>query len=516
MSGKITYVTLFADPSIHPKYESALDEVQKELGGVHEMYIGGKPARAERTFKKSSPIDTGLVLGEFQRGGRSAALEAIKAARAAFGSWSRTDYKERAHIIKKAADKIEEDRFRLAAIITLEAGKNRMEAIAEVYEAIEAMRYYSDVIVKEEGYTRKMATVAPGEEPFSVAKPYGVWGVISPFNFPLMLGNGMMHAALLAGNTAVWKPSSDTPWTALEAYSLYEEAGLPPGVLNLVTGPGEEFEEPFALFADGVAFTGSRNVGMSLYRRLASSSPYPKPIVLEMGSKNPVIVSAKADLDKAVEGVVRAAFGASGQKCSAASRVYIANEIRDEFVRRLVERTRSITVGDPREREVFMGPVINQRAVDNFERYTSDARSLGKVLTGGNRVSRLERGFYVEPTIVDGLPEDHYLFKKELFLPFLVLGSFSSLDEALLKANDTEYGLTAGVFSEDEKEVARFMEGIEFGVVYANRKGGATTGAWPSSQSFVGWKASGATGKGVGGPYYLLTYLREQSRTYVR
>lgn len=515
MSGKITYVTLFADPSIHPKYESALDEVQKELGETHEMFIGGKPVRAGHTFKKTSPIDTKLVLGEFQRGGRSVALDAITAAREAFGTWSRTDYKERARIIRRAADKIEEDRFRLAAIITLEAGKNRMEAIAEVYEAIEAMRYYSEAIVREEGYARRMATVAPGEEPYSVARPYGVWGVISPFNFPLMLGNGMMHAAVLAGNTAVWKPSSDTPWTALEAYSLYEEAGLPPGVLNVVTGPGEEFEEPFATLADGVAFTGSRDVGMSLYRKIASSSPYPKPVVLEMGSKNPVIVSAKADLDKAVEGVVRAAFGASGQKCSAASRVYVEKGVRDEFVRRLVERTKAIAVGDPRERDVFMGPVINQRAVENFERYASDARSSGKILTGGSRLSRLESGFYVEPTIVDGLPEDHYLFKKELFLPFLVLGSFSTLDEALTKANDTEYGLTAGIFSEDETEVKKFMEVIEFGVVYANRKGGATTGAWPSSQSFVGWKASGATGKGVGGPYYLLTYLREQSRTYV-
>ncbi|PSN85881.1 1-pyrroline-5-carboxylate dehydrogenase [Candidatus Marsarchaeota G1 archaeon BE_D] len=515
MSSKITYVTLFADESIHPSYEKALSEVEREIGQTHPMYIGGKEVNASATFTKTSPIDTSIVIGKFQKGGAEHALQALNVAKSAFKEWGALDYKERAKIMRKVADKLEQNRFRLSAIITLEAGKNRLEALAEVYEAIEAMRYYANLIEKEEGYVKRMSPGAPGEETYSVARPYGVWAVISPFNFPLMLGNGMAQGALITGNTVVWKPTSEAPLTALEAYKIYSEAGLPDGVLNVVTGPGEAFEEVFVKGADGIAFTGSKDVGMNLYRKLATLSPYPKPIVLEMGSKNPVIVTKNAKIDKAVEGVVRAAFGYSGQKCSATSRVYVQNEIRKEFVDALVKRTSSLVVGDPRKRETFMGPVINRNALENYEKYVSDAANAGKILIGGKVLKQLERGYYVEPTIVEGLPEQHYLFKKELFLPILLVAGFETLDEAINKANDTEYGLTAGIMSEDPEEVRQFMENIQFGVVYANRRGGATTGAWPGAQTFVGWKASGATGRGVGGPYYLLNYLREQARTYV-
>ncbi|MEM0321426.1 MAG: aldehyde dehydrogenase family protein, partial [Thermoprotei archaeon] len=472
---------------------------------------------AGSTFEKTSPIDTSIVVGRFQRGSADHGIEALKAARRAFGEWSHTDYKRRVELMRRAADKVEEARFRLAAAITLEAGKNRLEAIAEVYEAIEAMRYYASLLEKEEGYVHQMNPGAPGEETHSVARPYGVWAVISPFNFPLMLGNGMMQGALITGNTVVWKPTSEAPLTALLAYKLYEEAGFPPGVINIVTGPGEASEDVFVRGTDGVAFTGSMDVGMRLYRKIAAESAYPKPMVSEMGSKNPVIVTKNADFDKAVEGVVRAAFGYSGQKCSAASRVYVQDEIKESFVEALVKRTSSLVVGDPRKREVFMGPVINRRALENFEKYVADAKSSGKVAYGGRvlRSGGLEKGFYAEPTIVTGLDENHYLFKKELFVPILVVGGFRTLDEAIDKANNTEYGLTAGIMSEDRQEIDRFMDRIQFGVVYANRKGGATTGAWPGAQSFVGWKASGLTGKGIGGPYYLLSYVREQARTYV-
>jgi len=517
MSSKITYVTLFADESIHPAYEKALSELQQELGRTHPMYIGGREVSAGSTFEKTSPIDTSIVVGRFQRGTAEHGLEALKAARRAFDEWSHTDYKRRVELMRRAADRIEAARFRLAAAITFEAGKNRLEAIAEVYEAIEAMRYYANLMEKEDGYVRRMNPGAPGEETYSVARPYGVWAVISPFNFPLMLGNGMMQGALITGNTVVWKPTSEAPLTALEAYRLYVEAGLPEGTINIVTGPGEAFEDVFVRGADGVAFTGSMDVGMRLYRKIAAESPYPKPMVSEMGSKNPVIVTKNADFDKAVEGVVRAAFGYSGQKCSAASRVYVQDEVKESFVEALVKRTSTLIVGDPRRREVFTGPVINRRAQESYEKYVADAKNAGKVVYGGRtlRSGGLEKGYYVEPTIVTGLDEDHYLFKKELFVPILVVGGFRTLDEALTKANNTQYGLTAGIMSEDKEEIDRFMDKIEFGVVYANRKGGATTGAWPGAQSFVGWKASGATGKGIGGPYYLLSYMREQARTYV-
>ncbi|MCE4612402.1 MAG: aldehyde dehydrogenase family protein [Desulfurococcales archaeon] len=519
---KITYTTLLADPNIHPKYEEALEEVEKEfLAKRWPMHVGGKERFTGKEFEKRSPIDRDILVGRFQRGSRGDLKEAIAAAKEAFDEWKRTDWKERVRIFRKVADLLEMERFRLAAIITYEVGKNRLEALAEVHEAIDAIRYYADLMEAENGYIKRMAPGAPGEETWSIAVPYGVWAVISPFNFPLMLANGMMLGALLTGNTVVWKPTSEAPLTAIQLYRVYVEGGVPEGVLNLVTGPGGEFEDEIVSNPDvaGIAFTGSREVGMRLYRRFTSEQPYPKPIVLEMGSKNPTIVTAKADMDKAVEGVIRAAFGYDGQKCSATSRLYVEESIAEEFLERLVERTGQLVIGDPRRREVFMGPVINERAYNNFKKYVEDAvKAGGKILHGGKTLTEgpLAKGFYVEPTIISGVPEGHYLWKEELFVPILLVDTFKTLEEALSKANDTDYGLTAGIFSEDEEEVKYFFEHIDFGVTYANRRGGATTGAWPGAQTFVGWKASGATGRGVGGPYYLLNYFREQARTIVR
>lgn len=522
LSSKITYVTLLADESIHPKYEQALSHIEKDyLGKSYPMYIGGKEVRERGEFEKRSPIDVNILVGKFQRGTKEDLSAAIRHAHEAFKYWGETDWKERVKVFKKVADLMEKNLYDLAAVITYESGKNRFEAIAEVYEAIEHIRYDIELMEKENGYIKKMAPGAPGEETWSVAKPYGAWVVISPFNFPIALAVGMLTGALLMGNTVVWKPTSEAPLSAIMTYNMYVESGVPPGVLNLVTGPGEEFEDEIVRnqLVAGVAFTGSRDVGMRLYKRFLTEQPYPKPIVLEMGSKNPVIVTQKADLDKAVEGIVRAAFGATGQKCSAASRLYVQKSIKEEFVSRLVKRTKELIVGDPRRREVFMGPVINRRAYENFKKYIEDAVKVGgKILTGGKVIQEgaLANGFYVEPTIIEGVPEYHYLWKQELFVPILLVSTFETLDEALEKANNTDYGLTAGIFSEDESEINYFFKKIEFGVTYANRRGGATTGAWPGAQTFVGWKASGATGIGVGGPYYLTNYFREQAITIVK
>jgi len=518
---KVTYVTILADESIHPKYEEALSYVESNwLGKRYPMFIGGREVYADSEFEKRSPIDTNILVGRFQRGSRRHLVEAIDSAHEAFKEWGESDWRYRVEVFRRIAKILERERFRLAALMTFEVGKNRLEALAEVHEAIDALNYYTDLMERENGYVRRMAPGAPGEETWSVARPYGVWAVISPFNFPLMLANGMILGALITGNTVVWKPTSEAPLTAIKLYEIYREGGVPAGVLNLVTGPGEVFEDEIVRNPRiaGIAFTGSRDVGMRLYRRFTQEQPYPKPIVLEMGSKNPTIVTAKANLDKAVEGIVRAAFGYGGQKCSATSRVYVQEEIKDQFLNKLIERVKGIVVGDPRRREVFMGPVINKSAVENYMRYIKDAvEAGGKVLLGGRVITEgsFGRGYYVEPTVIVGLPHDHYLFKKELFLPILLVDTFKTLEEALKKANDTEYGLTAGIFSEDKSEVDYFFRRIEFGVTYANRRGGATTGAWPGAQSFVGWKASGATGKGVGGPYYLLNYIREQARTIV-
>lgn len=335
-----------------------------------------------------------------------------------------------------------------------------------------------------------------------------------------MLANGMALGALITGNTIVLKPTSEAPLTGLMLYRIYRDAGVPSGAVNYVTGPGMNFEEEFTSNPDvgGIAFTGSRDVGMRLYRRFLTSQPFPKPMVLEMGSKNPTVVTSEADLEKAVEGIVRAAYGYGGQKCSAASRVYVQSNVKAQFVDLLKARVEQLIVGDPRRREVSVGPLINQTAVERFARAVEEAsNSGGSIISGGHvlNAGRLPTGYYVEPTVIADLPSDHRLFREELFVPLLVVDEFKTLDEALEKANDTEYGLTAGIFSEDQQEIQKFVDEVQFGVTYANRRGGATTGSWPGAQTFVGWRASGATGRGVGGPNYLLNFVREQSQTTV-
>jgi len=326
----------------------------------------------------------------------------------------------------------------------------------------------------------------------------------------------MLAGALTAGNTAVFKPSEETPLTGVKVYECLADAGLPAGTLNFVTGMGNEIGEALASNpdVDGIVFTGSREVGTHVYREFSSERP--RPCIAEMGGKNPVIVTEHADLDKAVEGTVRAAFGYSGQKCSAASRVYVHESLADEFNRRLVERTQKIVVADAARANAFMGPVINRRTYERYQNSVKRAAGDGTVLTGGEIITDgdLAFGYYCSPTICV-LPKEHEFFYEELFVPLVVVAAVSSLDEALQLANNSQYGLTAGIFTEDPREQQKFLDRIEAGVAYVNRKGGATTGAWPGVQSFGGWKASGSTGKSALGPYYVQQFLHEQSQTVV-
>jgi 1-pyrroline-5-carboxylate dehydrogenase len=344
-----------------------------------------------------------------------------------------------------------------------------------------------------------------------------VWGVISPFNFPFALSGGPAGGALVAGNTVVYKPSSDAPISGECLNRAMRDAGIPDGVFNLVMGPGEsvgaELQENDGV--DGIIFTGSFEVGFHLYKNFATR--YPKPVIVEMGGKNPAIVSRKADLDEAAEGIMRSAFGFTGQKCSANSRVYVERPVLADLTRRLIEKTEAITIGDPVDRANWLGPVINQRAVDRYGQAVSEARQDGRILIGGERVTEngLDAGFFVAPTVVGDLPPDHRLFRDELFLPFTVVAPVDSVDEALRLSNDHYLGLTAGFYSEDQAECDRFLDQIEAGVVYVNRRAGATTGAWPGIQPFGGWKGSTATGKAGGGFYYVQQFMREQSQTVV-
>jgi 1-pyrroline-5-carboxylate dehydrogenase len=351
----------------------------------------------------------------------------------------------------------------------------------------------------------------------SILRPHGVFAVVSPFNFPMALAAGPTSAAMMAGNTVVFKPSSASPLSAVKLIEAYVDAGVPAGVVNMVMGPGETVGQALQDHPgiDGIVFTGSYEVGMRLFHSF--SSAWPRPCIVEMGGKNPAIVTRNADLDEAAEGIMRAAFGFGGQKCSANSRVYVERQVHDELVARLVEKTEAIVIGDPLERANWLGPIIDQRAVDRHQQAVSEARRDGAVFTGGEHLTDgdLARGSYVEPTVVGGLTPDHRLFRDELFAPLTAVAAVDSLDEALTLANDSVYGLTAGVYSEDPAEVQTFLDRIHAGVLYVNRRAGATTGAWPGVQAFGGWKGSGSTGKAGLSMYYVAQFMREQSHTVV-
>jgi 1-pyrroline-5-carboxylate dehydrogenase len=419
-------------------------------------------------------------------------------------------------ILRRAALLVEQRGFDLAALVSLEAGKSRLEAMGDVTETADLVRYYCDQMEAAEGFDRPMARLSPREETRSVLRPYGTWAVISPFNFPAALAGGPAGGALVAGNTVVLKPSPETPLTADLLWQAFMDAGVPEAVLQVVHG-GAATGEALALHpgVDGLLFTGSRAVGLALLGRF--SREYPKPCIAEMGGKNPAIVMPSADLEGAVEGVVRSAFGLQGQKCSACSRVYVHRDVKARFLERLLARTSELVIGDPTRADVFLGPLIHQRAHAAYESYAAAARRDGQVLAGGRllRDGDLAHGYFVAPTVVDGLGQDHPLFRDELFCPLLCVAEVGSFAQALEWANRTGYGLTAGLFSREPQEVEQFLDRIEAGVVYVNRRAGATTGAWPGVQPFGGWKGSGSSGKASGGPYYVPQFMREQSRTLV-
>jgi len=518
---RITYATLKITTEDDRAYDHAVESVRNKLGTRFAMFINGERwVSTGEDVAHASPVDTTVTVSYFPKGTRDDARSAIDAARDASQKWAATPYKDRVKILRRAAELIIERRYELSAWMAFEVGKNRSESLAEVNEAAELVRYYCDQVEANKGFTRAMEAPGPGQETVSVLRPYGVWAVIAPWNFPVALSTGMSTGAMLGGNTVVFKPSSESPVLGEALTRAYADAGVPRGVFNLVTGPGStvgaELQENSGV--DGMIFTGSKPVGMGLYHGFAKD--YPKPVITEMGGKNPAIVTKHADLDQAAEGVVRAAFGFGGQKCSACSRVYVEQTVREKFLALLVDYTKKLVmVGDPVRKETFLGPVINQSAVDAYVQAAEDARKSGaELLSGGSRLTGqgLEKGYFLGPAIADKLHLDHRLFKDELFVPFLVVGTVRSFEEAMRQTNDTEFGLCAGIYSKDRGEVQTFFDHVEAGVTYANRRAGATTGAWPGVNSFGGWKGSGSTGKSGLGPYYAQQFMREQSRWIVK
>jgi len=460
------------------------------------------------------------VLGVFQKGTAADANAAVAAARKAFKGWSRTPWQERVRLIRKAAEIMDQRTYEMGAVVSLEVGKNRMEGLGDVAETADLFRYACSRMEASNGFVAEM-----GRDPLqgfestnvSVLRPYGVWLVISPFNFPAALTGGPTGSALVAGNTVVMKPASDTPWTTRLICECLRDAGVPDGVFNFVTGPGSSVGQTLIdnQEVDGITFTGSFDVGMKIFRDFGMRN-YVRPTILELGGKNPTIVTRNADLDTACLGLIRSAFGLQGQKCSAGSRIYIEEPVYDALVKKLVDATNKYVVGNPTDRNVNMGPVVNKGSYADFKGFCEELHEAGNILTGGKVLTegQYAKGYFCAPTLAE-IPYSHRLWKHEMFVPITTIGKFTDLNEAMRMANDVNYGLTAGFYG-SQSEADWFFENIEAGVSYANRPQGATTGAWPGFQPFGGWKGSGSSGKNAGGLHYLQLYMHEQIHTNVK
>ncbi|MBN8869874.1 MAG: aldehyde dehydrogenase family protein [Solirubrobacterales bacterium] len=509
---RLTYTSGSFGAEVDEQFESALAKVRDESPKDCGHLIGAEWSQAGELGDRLDPVDTSRVASRYHEGGPAEVEAAVAAARDAASAWRRTDYKERCRILRAVAEVIDRRKIEGAAIVALETGKSRVEAILEVQEGVELIETYCSEMEDNEGFTRPLKTFVDNESNVDTLRPYGVFAVVGPFNFPVALCIGMSVAAMVGGNTAILKPSEEAPWSGAFIAEAMVEGGMPAGVFNLVQGDGETGRLLVDANVDGVAFTGSAEVGQEIARKMHSGK-FARPALTEMGGKNPAIVTASADLDKAAEGIARAAFGLSGQKCSACSRAIVVDEVADELIEKLGTFTSSLQVGPPEDRSSFLGPVINERAVERFDAAVKAARDEGRVVAGGNRPDL--PGHFVEPTVVADLPRGHWLTREEQFMPFVTVTRVESLDDAISEANDVEYGLTAGIFTEDTAEAEEFLDRIEAGVTYVNRGAGATTGAWPGTQSFCGWKSSGTTGKGGLGPHYVPQFMREQSRTVV-
>jgi 1-pyrroline-5-carboxylate dehydrogenase len=520
MSFRLTYATMFNPPEeMHERFEKALATMKGRLGATHPMFIDGKDVPAAATEERASPIDSQLKIGRFPNANEKEVDAAIAAAHRAFPAWRDAGAK-RVELMRRVAKILEERVYEIAAALTLEVGKNRLEALGEAQECVDFFTVYADDFESHKGYEFELPNDPSTQfvsRNRSVMRPYGVWAVIAPFNFPIALAAGPVAAALVTGNTVVLKCATDTPWAGRLLADCIRDAGVPAGVFNYVNGAGSAVGEQ--MIRDprtaGATFTGSVAVGRAIMQAMASG-PYPRPYIAEMGGKNPTIVTENADLDRAAAGIARSAYGMGGQKCSALSRLYVHEKVAEPLLAKVEQEIDKIRIGDPTLRATGLGPVINKRAHEAYARYVSELKGRGaKIRRGGRQPSEgaFARGYYVEPVLAEAAPSDP-LWKHEMFLPILMAHRYRDRDEAMRLANDTDMGLTAGFYGSPD-EIPWFQENIQAGVIYANRGAGATTGAWPGYQPFGGWKGSGSSGKAIASAYYLPLYLREQSRTVV-
>ena len=509
MNARVNYASTKTDADTAEAFEAALQR-GRTVGETLGHLIGGRVITSGEVFTRVNPSHPAEVVTRAHTADEALVADAVAAAKESQMEWRRTSTVKRAAALRAAQREFEDRLVEIAGILSAETGKSRLEALGEAQEVVDLVDTYTTQFEESGDFRKRMNTADPNEENTDLLRPYGVFAVIGPFNFPAALNIGMATAALLMGNTVVMKPSDKAPRSGAIVTEILARH-TPAGVVNLIHGGAVTGKALTAAPVDGIAFTGSADIGWNMVRAL-NDGPFGRPVLAEMGGKNVAVVSSKADVDAAAEGVARSAYGLSGQKCSACSRVVVQAEVHDEFVAKLAERVRALAVSAPEDAGAFMGPVIDGAAVTRFEEAVASARADGaSIVVGGDRPDR--DGYFVNPTVVAGLPVGHELTRRELFLPFVTVTKVDSFDAAIDEANAVDYGLAAGVFSTDDAEVENFLDRIEAGVLYVNRRSGATTGAWPGIQTFCGWKSSGSSGKGGLGPWYLQGFAREQSRT---
>ncbi len=496
------------NPEYFRRMKEALQDVRRELGGKYPLVIGAERIETEETFHSYNPADKDQVVGTFSKGDPDSAALAIRKAEESFESWSRTPAETRVNLLISTAKILRDRKFHYAAWMVYEVGKSWAEADADVAEAIDFCEFYAREMLRLAGH--QPVTPVPGERNRLEYIPLGVGVVIPPWNFPLAILTGMTVASIVAGNTVVLKPSSDSPTIGYKFFEALEEAGMPAGVVNFLPGPGSTVGDalvahPHTRF---IAFTGSKEVGLHINELAAKHQPgqiWIKRVIAEMGGKDSIVVDSETDLESAVEGVTASAFGYQGQKCSACSRAIVVETVYEAFLEKLKDRVERIKVGNPADPDTYMGPVINRRARESIEEYILVGKKEGRLVTGGKQASG--PGHFLEPTIIADVPPDARLSQEEVFGPVLAVLRAADFDEALKIANNTEYGLTGSVYTKNRAKIEKAAQRFHVGNLYFNRK---CTGALVGGHPFGGFNMSGTDSK-AGGRDYLLLFTQAKS-----
>jgi 1-pyrroline-5-carboxylate dehydrogenase len=503
-------LTDFTKPEHASAMELAIAKVLGEAGREHPLVIGGERITGRKTFESINPAHKSQVLGTFNSGTKEDTERAVELAWGAFESWKKQPVDVRAGLLLKAARLMRERKHEFSAVMVLEVGKTWAEADADTAEAIDFLEFYAREAIRYAG--EQPITRIESEHNQLVYIPLGVGAVIPPWNFPLAIMAGMTTAAVAAGNCVVLKPSSDSPWIAYRFFELLEESGMPPGVVNFVSGGGTEVGETLVTHPRirFISFTGSKGVGLHINAEAAKHRDgqlWIKRVVAEMGGKDAIVVDREwTNLDEAASAVVASAFGFQGQKCSACSRAIIDEAIYDRIVPMIVEKTKKLRMGDPTKVEFAVGPVVNAKAMKSIKEYIDKGvKEGGKLVAGGNVNS--DEGFFIEPTVIADVKPTDTIAQEEIFGPVLAIIKAKDYDDALAIANNTEFGLTGAVFTENEEKLQRASDEFFVGNLYLNRK---CTGALVGVHPFGGFNMSGTDSK-AGGRDYLALFLQAKS-----